>query len=144
MVCIYCQGETEVTNSRAKARNPSVWRRRACLRCAAQYTTLELPGYDTALTVQGQDKKHLYPFSRDKLFLSLHKSLGHRKEALDDATALTSTVISRVFLRELLKEGVLETKDLSRTAYEVLKRFDPLAATTYKAYHQASLKNLRT
>ena len=140
MVCLYCNGETEVTNSRAKARNPSVWRRRACKQCDAQFTTLELPGYDTALTVQGQDKKHLYPFSRDKLFLSLHRALGHRKTALGDATALTGTVIARLFQRKLLKDGVLESKDLSKAAYEVLKRFDPLAATSYKAYHLATLR----
>lgn len=140
MVCIYCQSETEVTNSRAKARAPSVWRRRACKQCDAQFTTLELPSYELSLTVQGQDKQHLYPFSRDKLFLSLHRALGHRKTALEDATALTNTVIARIFQRKLFKEGVLESKDLSKTAYEVLKRFDPLAATSYKAYHQAALK----
>ncbi len=140
MVCIYCGNKTEVTNSRAKARNPSVWRRRACKRCGAQFTTLELPSYGTALTVQGQDKKHLYPFSRDKLFLSLYQALGHRKAALDDATALTSTVVGHLFQNKMFKNGVLGSKDLSLTVYQVLKRFDPLAATSYKAYHQAALK----
>lgn len=140
MVCIYCHSETEVTNSRSKARNPSVWRRRACKSCDAQFTTLELPSYDSALTVQGQDKKHLYPFSRDKLLLSLHQALGHRKTALDDATALTGTVIGRLFQRKLFKKGVLGVNDLSVVAHEVLKRFDPLAAATYKAYHQKALR----
>jgi transcriptional regulator NrdR family protein len=140
MVCIYCHGNTEVTNSRPKVRNASVWRRRACTRCVAQFTTMELPDYTTALVVEGGDKAKMYPFTRDKLFLSLYRALGHRQDALNDSTALTSTVIGRIVHRKLAPGGVISIRDLARISYEVLKRFDPLAASSYKAYHQAALK----
>lgn len=140
MVCIYCGNNTEVTNSRPKARNASVWRRRACKSCVAQFTTVELPDYATALVIEGADKTKLRPFSRDKLFLSLYKSLGHREDALNSSTALTNTVIGRVLSKKLAKTGACNSEDLAKTTYEVLKRFDPLAAHTYKAYHQASLR----
>jgi len=141
MVCIYCQGETEVVNSRAKARMPSVWRRRACKECVAQFSTIELPDYEKSLLVAGQDNKKLYPFSRDKLFLSLYKSLGHREDALNSSTALASTVIGRLLNKKYVINGALNTQSVAKIAYEALKRYDPLAATTYKAYHQAVLKH---
>ncbi len=135
MVCIYCGDKTEVTNSRQKARLPSVWRRRACKACVAQFTTVELPDYETSLTVSSN--QHFEAFSRDKLFLSLHKSLGHRPKALNDATALTTTVIARVL--KLTDESQINQAQLAKASYEVLKRFDVAAAANYKAYHRASL-----
>lgn len=140
MVCIYCGSETKVTNSRGRARSPSVWRRRACLICGKQFTTDELPGYSTSLVVENNHNKSLQPFSRDKLFLSLYKSLGHRQDALNSATELTSTVIARVLHKKTAPQGAIGLNVLTKTAYEVLKRYDPLAATTYKAYHQHALK----
>lgn len=87
MVCIYCGKQTEVYNSRARTLNPSVWRRRQCIACDAKYTTIELPDYASALVVEGARGK-LYPFSRDKLFLSLHKALEYRQDAIFVATEL--------------------------------------------------------
>jgi transcriptional regulator NrdR family protein len=142
MVCIYCGSETKVTNSRERARNPSIWRRRTCIACVAQFTTNELPDYSAALIVENQANKHLQPFSRDKLFLSFYKSLGHRPDALLSATELTSTIIGRLLRpvsktgsRKQAKDGVISVGIISKTSYEVLKRYDPLAATAYRAYH---------
>lgn len=140
MVCIYCGSETEVTNSRSKAKTPSVWRRRACKSCVAQFTTTELPDYEKSLLVLGIDNKKLYPFSRDKLFLSLYKSLGHRQDALNSSTALTSTIIGRLLNKKHVANGAISSFNISIVTYETLKRFDPLAATTYKAYHLATLR----
>jgi transcriptional regulator NrdR family protein len=139
MVCIYCGHETKVTNSRERARNPSVWRRRSCLVCVAQFSSLELPDYQTSLVVKGPSKK-LYPFSRDKLFLSLYKSLGHRTDALQSATALTETVIGRVLHAKRDDPGVITMRLLATIAHLALKRFDPLSAHTYKAYHLSALQ----
>jgi len=138
MVCIYCGHDTEVTNSRARHRNPSVWRRRACKICVAQFSTIESPDYTTALVVSGRDSK-LYPFSRDKLFLSLHQALGHRSDAVSSATELTNSVIGNLLRHNKARDGLIRVRVLSKTAYDTLKRFDPLSAHTYKAYHQAAL-----
>jgi transcriptional repressor NrdR len=142
MICLYCRGETEVTNSRERSRTPSVWRRRACKTCVAQFTTLEKPDYGTALVVRGRSGDKLYPFSRDKLFLSLYKSLGHRRSALNDATALTETVIGRL-LHKKLADGAIELQNLTIATYDILKRFDKTAATLYKAYHQNQITGSR-
>lgn len=140
MKCIYCFNETEVTNSRPRSLNPSVWRRRKCKQCVAQFSTNELPEYHRSIVIKSTSSK-LYPFSRDKLFLSLYKSLGHRKDSIDSATELTNTVISKLLrLNTSDKDkGVYTTKELAKASYETLKRFDSFAGNNYKAYHKNTL-----
>lgn len=140
MVCIYCGYETDVTNSRSKARTPSVWRRRSCKHCVAQFTTLELPDYTKSLLVKTIEDKKLLAFSRDKLYVSIHKSLSHRGDAIDSSTALTTTIIGSLLRKGMIVNGMLRAHAIAETSFSVLKRFDPLAAATYKAYHQAALK----
>ncbi len=140
MVCIYCGNETEVYNSRERARNPSVWRRRRCIKCVAQFSSEELPVYEASLMVMGLGTK-LYAFNRDRLFLSLHSALGHRQDALSSATELTSTVIGSLLRKRKAKTGVITVQDLAKQSYITLKRFDPLAAHTYKAYHLSALRS---
>ncbi len=140
MVCIYCKFETDVNNSRAKARTPSVWRRRSCKQCTAHFTTIELPDYEKSLLVSRPARNKPQPFSRDKLFLSLYKSLGHRSDALNASSALTSTVISRLISKPHVIHRTIVAKNIAMVSLEALKRYDPLAAATYKAYHLSSLK----
>ena len=139
MVCIYCGHETEVYNSREKTRNPSVWRRRRCVACVAQFTTHELPDYSSALVVIGTTGK-LYPFSRDKLFLSLYKALEYRQDALRVATELTATVIGKLLRNKKAPDGALSMSAIAEVAHLTLKRFDAPAAHTYKAFHSSALR----
>jgi transcriptional regulator NrdR family protein len=138
MVCIYCGHDSHVTNTRLRSRTPSVWRRRQCDACVAQFSTLELPDYSVSIAIINLQGK-LEPFSRDKLYLSLHKSLSHRQDAVVSATALTETIIGRLLKANRLQDGALQVGTLISTAYTVLKRYDPPSANTYKAYHQDSL-----
>jgi transcriptional regulator NrdR family protein len=80
----------------------------------------------------------LVPFSRDRLFTSIHDSCRHRSSHVDDASALTQTIISA--LMGIQKGGILSRTDITRTAHEVLDRFDQTAATVYAAYHPAASK----
>lgn len=139
MVCIYCGKQTEVYNSRARTLNPSVWRRRQCIACDAKYTTIELPDYASALVVEGARGK-LYPFSRDKLFLSLHKALEYRQDAIFVATELTETVIGKLLRSQKAPDGLLTMPEIAWAAYGALKRFDAPSAHTYRAFHESSLK----
>ncbi len=140
MVCIYCGNKTEVYNTRERKRSPSVWRRRRCVSCVAQFSTSEIPDYESNLVVEGLRGK-LYPFSRDKLFLSLYKALGHRRDALHSATELTETTINILLKNPPSPNGLLEIEYIAKHAYQTLGRYDPLAAATYKAYHQTALKD---
>jgi len=77
--------------------------------------------------------KQLLPFSRDQLFASVHDSCRHRPTAINDATALTQTIITE--LTRAQRAGIVATGDIFTTAHDVLQRFDKAAATVYAAYH---------
>lgn len=146
MICIFCRHETEVTNSRSSRSAPSVWRRRACKHCVAQFTTIELPDYSKSFLVMGSDTKKPAPFERDILFISIHQALMHRVDAATSAAGLTTTIIRQI-LKVMQKRGstprdnVIPRSLIAGIAIKALKRYDPLAAATYKAYHQAALKD---
>lgn len=131
MVCIYCQNETRVVNSRHQKRLNRVWRRRTCLTCGTTFTSSEAVDLSGSVTVR--DMARLEPFYRDKLFMSIHDSLRHRKTALSDATGLTDTVISKLY--PLMKDAVLDKYDIIHATSDVLRRFDAAASTMYEAYH---------
>lgn len=133
MVCIYCGGKTQVTNSRLQKRLNHTWRRRQCSECGAVFTTEETVELAGSLMV-GPTRGPLRPFSRDKLFISIWRALGHRETALYDAAALTATTIGK-----LLHGGTraaIPATDISRVTHETLERFDTAAAVQYRAYHQ--------
>lgn len=133
MVCIYCSGKTQVVNSRPQKRLGQVWRRRKCSACQAVFTTLEGVDLATGLLVRTRSGD-LAPFSRDKLFLSIAKALGHRHDAVEAASALTATVIAKV--RAAALQGAVEYQDIIQMAHAVLQRFDKPAGVQYEAYHK--------
>jgi transcriptional repressor NrdR len=133
MVCIHCGGKTQVINSRPRKRNNQVWRRRECLACQAVFSTEESVQYGGSWTVRASPGG-LEPFSRDKLFLSLYRSCGHRPTALSDAAGLTDTVIRRLLPR--LEGGILTNRAIVQTAQVALNRFDRAASTHYQAFHK--------
>ena len=132
MLCIYCGGETQVTNSRLQKKANWVWRRRECSKCSGVFTTLEQADLATSLLYKTKTG-HFEPFSRDKLFLSIYNSLKHRKTSPSDATSLTATVM--VNLSGHIKDATIQRDDIIRVTTEVLKRFDRSASTAYDAYH---------
>lgn len=134
MVCLYCGAKTGVSNSRHQKKQNHIWRRRVCMDCGAIFTTSESPDLLKSLIVQSG--KRVQPFSRDKLFLTIHDSIKHRKTAQSDATALTDTVISRLY--PLIVVGSLKKEAIVQTTTEILRRFDKTAASHYKAFHPSS------
>lgn len=136
MVCIYCGVKTQVINSRPQKRQNHIWRRRECQGCRALFTTSEAPDFLKSLSVRR--KKVLQPFSRDKLFLSVHDSLKHRKTAINDATGLTDTIIGKLY--PLIASGSLDDREIVLVTVETLDAFEPAAATYYRAYHPVVIR----
>ena len=131
MLCIYCKSDTKVINSRPQKRTNRVWRRRTCMACGTTFTSTEAVDLSGSVTVR--DAEALQPFQRDKLFMSVYDSLKHRKTALQDATGLTDTVISKLY--PLMQDAKLVRSDIISVTIEVIKRFDKAAATHYIAFH---------
>lgn len=134
MVCLYCGGPTEVTNSRLKKRLNAVWRRRRCRTCGSLITTEERPLYASSLAVRRTDGR-LEPFLRDQLVISLYKSLAHRPQAAQDASALADTTIALLRRPNQGHDAVLELISLRQAAADCLQRFDSTAHSHYVAYH---------
>lgn len=131
MVCLYCGSKTEVTNSRSQKRRNQTWRRRHCLSCDITLTSIE--AYDLSQSIVVCDTpRRTIPFSRDKLFLSLLASLGHRPNPLTDAAALCDTVIAAVVSARRVS---IEPTSIITFASHALKQFDTPAYVHYAANH---------
>ena len=134
MVCTYCGSATQVFNSRHQKRANNVWRRRRCQNsaCGAVFSTIEQVDYEKSWVVQYQTGNR-EAFVRDRLAISIFKSLQHRSTALTDAVGLTQTIMNT--LQSFAQNEVMTTTAIATVVYEVLSRFDKPAATMYQAYH---------
>lgn len=132
MVCIYCNGKTQVINSRAQKRSNQIWRRRSCLECNAIFTTIEAIDASQALSVLYPDES-LRPFSRDMLLLSIYDSMRHRKSPSAEATELVFTIWK--LLMPHIKDGTIPRSTIISVTGKVLDRFDKPAGVHYKAFH---------
>lgn len=136
MVCIYCGQPTKVVNSRLQKKSNAIWRRRHCQSCSNIFTTRESADLSGALAVDSVKRNSYEVFSRDKLFISIYKSCGHRLDAVNDASAITETVIQKLLNSNDRKRALVAKTDIVNTTLTVLRRFDSVAAVTYGAYHQ--------
>lgn len=134
MVCPHCSANTQVINSRLQKRANSVWRRRKCTHCGAVFTSREAADLSAAWRVS-RSKSGLQPFLRDKLFLSLYKSLQHRPTALTDAGDLADTIITQ--LTRATSDSPLAPATIIQAATIVLGRFDTAAKVHYRAFHKS-------
>jgi transcriptional regulator NrdR family protein len=132
MVCIVCGNDTKVTNSRPQKRANQIWRRRQCTVCGSIFTTEESPKYEIAWLVESSGG--LAPFSRDKLLLSLHRSVQHRPTAIEDAAGLVDTVLHK--LQGQAIDGKLSRRTIVQVVQVALNRFDTAASVHYQAYHK--------
>lgn len=80
------------------------------------------------------DSDTIAPFIREKLLISINSSLGHRKNHVSEAVALTDTVISK--LQNKYKNSLIDRAVIIDTTQKVLKNFDNTAAMHYSAYHK--------
>lgn len=128
MNCIYCRSETSVANSRPQKRLNQVWRRRKCRQCSATFTTIEALSWEQSILVMKRGGK-IRPFSREKLFISLVKACDHRPDGVNDASALTGTVMGKI--AETMKEEPIATKLIATLAAESLQNFDQAAFMAY-------------
>lgn len=134
MVCLYCGGETQVTNSRLQKRDNHVWRRRKCILCSSVFTTQENPVLDTSHVIKNNDLR-LQPFNRDRLYISIYEACKHRESAVKDAAYLTAIIVAKILASQT--SGSVARDDIVKMATQTLKYFDQAAATVYAAYHHA-------
>lgn len=133
MVCIYCGSKTSVYNSRPASRVNQIWRRRKCLSCGGIFSTREAADYNAGWSVKN-NQHQIEPFIKEKLFVSLLKSLEHRPRAIQEASSLTDTITNK--LRVHLKDGILHSQIIIQVSEVALARFDKQACMHYQALHR--------
>ena len=130
MVCVYCGGETKVTNSRRQKRNNQIWRRRQCLKCQAIFSSHEIIDLSTALLVGAEAPK---PFIEDLLYSDLLMALRDHQGSHTAARETTHTIIQE--LLKLPQKPQYAAKDISYVTGDVLSRLDRQAYLRYVAEH---------
>lgn len=130
MVCPYCKKDSQVANSRHQKRHNNVWRRRKCLKCGAVWTSVERPEYATIWRVRRGG--HLLDFRPETLLISLYEALKHKKSADVDAKDICDTVLQKLASKHT---AVLSTDLIKKTCYDILRRYDKVAAALYQATH---------
>lgn len=131
MVCIYCGGETKVTNSRLQKRNNQVWRRRQCLTCQSVFTTHEQIELQSALSVTRNGRNE--PFEPGLLLNELVVALSHRKDVYTASEELLGVIVRK--LLTLPQKPLFKPSDISKVTADVLKHFDRRAYLRYLADH---------
>lgn len=131
MICLYCNGETKVVNSRLQRRNNQVWRRRQCLSCQSVFTTHEAVELQSALSVSKDGLNR--PFLPALLQNDLSEAMKHRKDAYTASGELLGTIVRK--LLTLPGKPQYSPSDISKVTAEVLKRFDRQAYLRYLADH---------
>ena len=131
MVCTYCSSKLKTINSRHLSRDNNTWRRKKCLGCNAVFTSIERLDYRLSWLVK-KDDKHV-PFNRDELYISLFNSLKHRTNAINEASGLSNTIISKIHSN--LNSAEIDISKIKEITYICLKNFDFVASVQYKAYY---------
>lgn len=122
---------TRVINSRPSKTKPVVWRRRQGLKSAVTFTTYERPSLAENKPII-IDLHTTDTFNLGRLILSIAQSFGHNEHAAQyESLWLAQTVEESLSM----DPAPLTTIAISEMTYEVLKRFDELAAVQYAAKH---------
>jgi transcriptional regulator NrdR family protein len=133
MVCIYCGSETNVTNSRLQKRANNIWRRRKCSKCKSIFSTIEKADYSLSFLVE-KSNGNLEPFAKEKLYISIYKSLDHMPGSPEKAKFITETTMSKLFSRPI--KSKLRSSKVAETVAETLKNYNMASFIKYKSYQE--------
>jgi hypothetical protein len=91
------------------------------------------PKYEHVWLVRGASDSYS-PFSSNKLLMSLYRSCQHRLTALNDAAALSETIIQK--LQPKFIDGQISSQTIVQVSQVALNRFDQAASVHYSANHR--------
>jgi transcriptional regulator NrdR family protein len=130
MVCIYCGKKTQVVNSRPQVR-------RECTACHAVFTCIEQVALSDVLRAKKRSGV-VEHFERDKLFLSIYRSVDHLDGAIGIARELTDTVLGKLFRKKPMSP-IIATTEVADITTQTLKAFNAAASVRYLSF-QADMR----
>lgn len=136
MKCIFCEGETKVTDKRDS--NGETRRRRECLKCKKRFTTYERTE-ELNLTVVKKDSSR-EPFSRDKMKAGILKACEKRPVETEKIDAIVSNIEMKI--QNKIKGKEVASKAIGELVMKELKKLDKVAyirfASVYRDFKDLS------
>jgi transcriptional regulator NrdR family protein len=72
-------------------------------------------------------------FERDKLFLSIYRSIDHLPESIGLARELTDTVLGKLFRKKPMSP-IIESREISKVTALTLRAFNAAASVRYLSF----------
>lgn len=136
MDCIYCGNKTKVTNSRSRG-TYETWRRRTCKSCLSKVTSKERVELDDSLMIKKRSGK-IESLARDKLFLSIYRSIDHLEKPIYSSTHLTNSVLRHILNIKPL-DPIISSSQIADITAKIIKNYDAAGSVRYLSF-QAKMK----
>ncbi len=130
MKCIFCSGETKVTDKRDS--EGETRRRRECLKCKKRFTTYE-KAEELNIIVIKKDKRR-EPFSKEKLIAGIKKACEKRPIETEKIDKMINEIERR--LREKVKGKEVESRVIGEEVMKALKKIDEVAYIRFASVYR--------
>jgi len=130
MKCIFCSGETKVTDKRDS--DGETRRRRECLKCKKRFTTYER-AEELDIIIIKKDKRR-EPFSREKLKAGILKACEKRPIETEKIDKMLNEIERR--LRVKIKGKEVESKEIGEEVMKALKKLDKVAYIRFASVYR--------
>lgn len=130
MNCIFCGGETKVTDKRDS--DGETRRRRECLKCKKRFTTYER-AEELNIIVIKKDKRR-EPFSKEKLRAGIMRACEKRPIETEKIDKILNEIEMKI--REKMKGKEVSSKEIGELVMKALKKLDKVAYIRFASvYH---------
>ncbi len=130
MRCIFCDGETKVTDKRDG--NGETRRRRECLKCKKRFTTYERVEDPNFIVIKKDQSRE--PFSREKLRNGIEKACEKRPVETEKIDQVINEIERR--LRNRIKGKEVESNIIGEEVMKQLKKTDKIAYIRFASVYR--------
>lgn len=130
MRCIFCSGETKVTDKRDSESESR--RRRECLKCRKRFTTYERVEEPNFIVIKKDKSRE--PFSREKLREGILKACEKRPVETEQIDNMINNIERR--LRNKIKGKEVESKMIGEEVMKTLKKLDKVAYIRFASVYR--------
>ena len=130
MRCIFCSGETKVTDKRDS--EGETRRRRECLKCKKRFTTYERVEELNFIVVKKDKSRE--PFSREKLKSGIMRACEKRPIETEKIDNMVNEIERKI--REKIKGKEISSIEIGELVMKSLKKIDKVAYIRFASVYQ--------
>ena len=129
MKCIFCDGETKVTNKRDSG--GITRRRRECLKCKRRFTSYEQPEFKEVMVIKKDETREI--FDPEKVKKGLIKACEKRPISIDKIEKTVKEIQTK--LRDSNKKEI-KVKTIGEMVMKALKKLDKVAYIRFASVYR--------